>query len=345
MAATDSISRTMGFAEWGALLFLSFLWGGSFFFVGVAVDTLPPFTIVALRVGLAAIALHAVLLLRGERLPSGADVWLAFAGMGFVNNLVPFSLIVWGQTQIASGLASILNATTPLFTVLVAHALTDDEKMGPGRVAGVAVGFGGVVLMIGPQALEGIGDKVLGQLAVLGAALCYALAGVYGRRFRRMGVPPLVTATGMLTMSTVMLVPLALAVERPWTLPAPPLAVWGAVAGLAFLSTALAYLFYFRLLASAGAANMSLVTFLIPVTAILLGVVVLGETLDPRHLAGMTLIGLGLAAIDGRPLARLSIGRLRRTRPAVPEPPSTPPPHGRKPSPCAIPGRWYRRRR
>lgn len=283
-------------------MFLSLLWGGSFFFVGVAVNGLPPFTIVALRVGLAAIALLVVLRLRGLSMPRGPAVWWAFLVMGVLNNVIPQTLIVWGQTHIPSGLASILNATTPLFTVLVAHVATRDERMGLAKVGGVLTGFAGVAVMIGPQAFSGLGGNILAQMAILGAALSYALATVYGRRFRTLGVTPMATAIGMLSGATVVLVPLSLLVEHPWALPPAGLDVWLAVGGLALLSTALAYIFFFRLLATAGASNLSLVTFLIPISAILLGVLVLGETLELRHFAGMAFIGLGLAAIDGRPL-------------------------------------------
>ena len=290
--------------DWLLLLGLSILWGGSFFFVGVAVKALPPFTIVLLRVATAAIALHLVLRASGTAMPWDSQTWRAFFGMGLLNNAIPFSLIVWGQTHIASGLASILNATTPLFTVLVAHVLTADERLSKGRVAGVLIGLAGVVVLIGPQALAGLGEDVTAQLAILGAAVSYAFAAIFGRRFKRMGVPPLATAAGQVTASSLMLLPLALLVDRPWTLGAPGLPVWGAVLGLALLSTALAYVVFFRILASAGAVNLSLVTFLIPVSAIMLGSAFLGESLAPMDFLGMALIGLGLAAIDGRLLAR-----------------------------------------
>lgn len=307
-------SPVMAPTDWVLLLILSVLWGGSFFFVAVAVKGLPPVTIVALRVVIAAAALLLALRLRGQSLPLRAEVWSAFLVMGLLNSAVPQTLIVWGQTHIASGLASILNATTPLFTVLVAHWATDDDRLGPGRIAGVVMGFAGVVLMIGPQALHGLGADVLAQVAILGATLSYAFAAVYGRRFKRLGVPPLVTATGMLLGAAVWLVPTAAIAETPWTLALPSPAVVAAVAGLALVSTALAYVFYFRILSSAGASNLSLVTFLIPISAILLGALVLGETLALRHFAGMAAIGLGLAAIDGRPLHWLPGVRLRRRR-------------------------------
>ena len=220
--------------------------------------------------------------------------------MGTLNNLIPFSLIVWGQTHIASGLAAILNATTPLFTVVLGHLLTRDEKMTPMRLIGVLIGLAGVTLMFGAEVLGGLGLAIVAQFAVLGAAISYACAGLFGRRFK--DTPPLVTATGQLTATTVLMLPLVLLVDRPWTLPAPSPSTWAAIIALALLCTAVAYVIYFRILAAAGATNLLLVTFLIPVSAIGLGVTVLGERLGPEHLAGMALIGLGLAAIDGRAL-------------------------------------------
>ncbi|MEH3144443.1 MAG: DMT family transporter [Methylobacterium frigidaeris] len=298
-------SRPMNPLEWAMLLVLSVLWGGSFFFSGVALSALPPVTLVVLRVGLAALLLNLVIVLSGSRMPRDRRVWAAFLGMGLLNNAVPFCLIVWGQTHIASGLAAILNATTPLSGVVVAHCLTHDERMTGNRLAGVLVGLAGVIVMVGPSVLDGVGAAVPAQLAVLAATVSYAFAGVYGRRFRRMGVAPLATAAGQVSASTLMLLPVALLLDRPWTLPLPGLPVWGAVLGLAVLSTALAYVLYFRILATAGATNLLLVTFLIPVSAIVLGTLWLGEHLDPRHYLGMALIGCGLAAIDGRLLARV----------------------------------------
>ena len=297
--------RAMGPLEWLLLLSLSILWGGSFFFVEVIVGTLPPLTIVVLRVGLAALALNLVLMAVGRRLPWDGGVWRAFVAMGCLNNLVPFCLIVWGQTHIASGLASILNATTPLFTVLVAHWLTADEKMTRGRIFGVAVGFLGVTAMVGADALRELGTDLAAQLAVLAAALSYAFAGIYGRRFRRTGMTPMQTAAGQLTAATILLLPVAIAAERPWTITPPDIATWAAVSGLALLSTALAYILYFRILAAAGATNLLLVTFLIPVSAVSLGAAILGEEHAAIHFVGMALIGVGLAAIDGRIFALL----------------------------------------
>lgn len=288
----------MNRTEWSLLLLLSVLWGGSFFFVGVAVGHFPPLTLVWLRVATAALALAVALKVLGVKIPGEGRVWAAFAGMAVLNNVIPFTLIVWAQGHIASGLASILNATTPIFTVLVAHVATKDERLTRAKGFGVLAGFAGVAVLVGPAALSGLGAGP--ELAMLGATFSYALAGVFGRRFKRMGVAPAAGALGQVAMSTLLLALPALLLEQPFALAMPGPHVWAAVAGLGLVSTALAYAVYFRLLASAGATNLLLVTFLIPVTAILLGVGVLGETLLARHFAGMALIGLGLAAIDGR---------------------------------------------
>ena len=303
------VNRSMGPVEWSLLALLSILWGGAFFFVAVAVETLPPLTIVTLRIGIAAVVLYLIMWMTGIEIPAERRLWIAFAGMGLLNNVVPFCLIAWGQIYIASGLASILNATTPFFTAIVAHFLTRDEKLTAARLAGIAVAFAGVVAIVGPETLEGVDADALAQLAVLGAALSFALAAVFGRRFRDMGAAPLVTATGQLTVSTAMLVPLFLAVDRPWSLPAPGWEAGAAVAGLALLSTALAYIIYFRILATAGATNLLLATLLIPATAVLLGVAVLDERLDLQHFAGMALLACGLAVIDGRLRLRRVTGR------------------------------------
>ncbi len=272
-----AIQKQMDASEWGMLVALSLLWGGSFFFIGIAVKELPPVTIVTLRVSLAATALLIVCRIMGLHLPRQWAVWRAFFGMGLLNNIIPFCLIVWGQTHIASGLASILNATTPLFTVIVAHFLTADEKMTGNKLAGVLIGFAGVATMIGPAAFGGAISGLWGQIAILGAAISYSFAGIFGRRFKAMGVPPLMTATGQISSSTLMLIPAALLIDKPWTLAMPSLGTWGALIGIALLSTALAYLIFFRILATAGATNLALVTFLIPVSAILLGSLILGE--------------------------------------------------------------------
>lgn len=294
-------NTAMNKTSWGLLIALSVLWGGSFFLVSAAVRELPPLFVVAARLALAAFSLHIALAIFGQKIPAQKRLWLAFFGMGLINNAIPFSLLAWGQTHIAGGLAAILNATMVMFSVLVAHFFTVNEKITPSRLFGVAVGFGGVVMMIGADALSGFGDKVLAQFAVLGATFCYACATVYGLRFRRWGVPPLTAATGQITAAAIILLPFTLWIDRPWTFIAtisPTTAV--AVLFLGAVSTGLAYLIYFRILALSGATNVALVTFLVPITSIFLGVAFLDETLRREHFYGLALIGIGLAAIDGR---------------------------------------------
>ncbi len=295
----------MRLREWLLLVTLSVIWGGSFFFNGLAVRELPSLTLVWVRLALAALALLGIMRAMGQRMPGSRRVWAAFFGMGLLNNALPFVLIVWGQHHIASGLASILNATTPLFTILAAHALTD-ERMTRLRLAGVAAGLGGAVVMVGPSALAGLGTDLLAQLACLAAAMSYAFANIFGRRFRAMGVAPLTTAAGQVCASALLLTLPMLAVDRPWTLPVPHAATMGAVLGLALLCTALAYVLFFRILAVAGAVNLALVTFLVPVSAIVLGAALLHEALSLRHAEGMALIAVGLALIDGRVVRRFT---------------------------------------
>lgn len=282
------------------LALLSLLWGGSFFFAAVAVREVPPLTVVLCRVGIAAAALLLVLRARGATVPIGGTVVVTFLVMGLLNNFVPFSLFFWAQTSIPSGLAAILNATTPIFSMIVAHLLLTDERMSARKVVGGTLGLLGVVLLVGSDAWSGLSLSTLAMLACLGAALSYGFAAVYGRRFRQLGIPPSVGAFGQLAGSTVMMAPVALLVDQPWTLPLPSTAALASIVALALASTALAYVIYFRLLATAGAVNASLVTLLIPVSAILLGAIVLGERLALRHYGGLALIMVGLLAIDGR---------------------------------------------
>ena len=286
--------------EWLLLIALSVLWGGSFFFNGVAVRELPTLTVVVARVAFAAVLL--LLVMRGMRqaLPRALSVWWAFIIMGVLNNAIPFGLIVWGQQHIASGLAAILNATTPLFTVLVAHFVTTDERMTGRRLGGVILGVAGVAVLVGPGVLDAVGAHVGGQLAVLGAALSHGFAGLFGRRFAAMGVAPMASATGQVVGSSLVLVPIMLVLERPWLLDMPSASTWMALLGLASLSTALAYVLYFRILATAGATNLMLVTLLLPVTAMILGIAFLDEVLHWRDVVGMLIIGMGLVVLDGR---------------------------------------------
>jgi drug/metabolite transporter (DMT)-like permease len=295
----------MGAKDWAMLLLLSFLWGGSFFFISVAVSELPPFTLVTMRVGLAAVTLWLVLLVSGYPIPKSPEVWRAFVMMGLLGNALPFSLIAWGQTHIGAGLASIINATTPIFTILIAGAFLSDEHITPRKMLGVTAGLAGVIVLIGPSALLELGTNTMAQLAVIGAAVSYSCATVFGRRFKAMGISPLDTAVGQVTASTIILLPVVWWIDKPLQLANPSLQVWLSILALAIFSTAFAYILFFRILSSSGATNVVLVTFLAPVTASLLGWLMLDEQLQAKHFIGMGCIGLGLAIIDGRLWARL----------------------------------------
>ncbi len=300
--------RRMGLVEWALLAALATVWGGSFFFVKVLVTSLDWPTVVMLRIAPAALALVVLIYAMGYRLPTDGATWRAFLVMGLLNNVAPFSFIAWGQLTIDSGLAAILNATTPLFAVSLAHVLTSDERLSGNRIAGVVVGLMGVVVLIVPGALAGLGGAALAQGAIILAALCYGLSAIYGRRLTALPVP--VAATGMLVGSTVIAIPLALVLGDPLAME-PTTPIIGAVLGLSLLSTALAYLIYYRVLKTAGATNLLLVTFLVPIGALVLGGMFLGERPDWTAYAGLGLILCGLAAVDER-LLRLAPRLFRR---------------------------------
>lgn len=278
--------------------------GGSFFFNGAALRELPPLTLVFLRVALGAAILLPLLRMQGIGFPKGVMGWRPFFAIGLLNNVIPFSLIVIGQTFIPSGLASILNATTPLFAVIV-MAMAGEETLQMRRVAGVALGILGVIILRG-WGLETRPGQGFGILLCLGGAFSYGFAALAARRLLK-DSPPLGTAMFQLMASTVMMVIVAGVVEQPWRLAVPGVATWSAVLGLASLSTALAYIVFFQILRRSGASNVMLVTLLIPVTAILLGWLVLGEPISTREIAGAIVIGSALLVIDGR-----ALGLLRR---------------------------------
>jgi drug/metabolite transporter (DMT)-like permease len=285
--------------EWWLLIILSVFWGGSFFFVEVALRDFEPFTLVFLRIVIAALILVGVVYLTAKRMPASLKTWGGYVVMGMLNNAIPFSLIVWGQTRIESGGASILNATTPIFTVILAHFLTSDERLTTQKIVGVLIGFSGVYLMMKPELTDGFSWRGLGQTAILGAAISYSFAGIFGKRFKN--IPPVVNSAGMLICSSIIMLPLVIVIDSPWSV-RPSLEALSAVLGIAVISTAIAYLIYFHLLATAGATNVLLATFLIPISALLLGVGVLGEVIKVLEYAGMGCIFLGLIIIDGRAL-------------------------------------------
>jgi len=309
MSASPTPSLSISATDWLLLILLSVLWGGAFYFAKVAVLEIPTLTLVFGRVAIAAAVLLVLTQLMRTPLPRDRETWQILGVMAVLNNVLPFTLIVWAQIHISVGLASILNATSPLFSVFVAHALTADDKLSSGRIAGLIAGFIGVVLLIGPDLLGELGAHLWAQIACLAAACSYAFGAVYSRRLR--GLQPITVATGQLTMSAVLLLPIVLIFDTPGIVMSVSRAALWALLALAVLSTAFAYLIYFRLIARAGATNALLVTFLIPVSAILLGMALLSEQLAPHQLAGMIAIFAGLAAIDGR-AARVAAGLFRK---------------------------------
>ncbi len=284
------------FENLGLLVVLAAVWGASFLFIKVAVADIPPLTLVAGRVLLGCLALLLLLRLVGQALPRDRRLWLDFFVVALVGNVVPFFLIAWGELEIDSALAAILMGATPIAAVLLAHALTADEKLTPGKLAGVSLGFCGVVVLVGPEALRGLGRELWAQLAIVAAGCGYALGGIYTRRRGLTRLPPSVIACGVLLASSALVLPLALVLERPWRLAPGPDSLLALLA-LGLLSTGAAYLVLFRLLARAGVTFVALNNYLVPLFGMLLGALLLGEAVPPTALAalGLILLGVGLA--------------------------------------------------
>ncbi len=283
---------------WGLLVLLGLIWGGSFFFARIAVQHVPPLTLVFFRLLLAALALHIYIAGRFDFYSILWRRWREFLILGLINNALPHALIFFGQTRIGAGLAAILNATTPIWTVLIANYFTSDEKLSAAKIGGCLVGLAGTIVLIGPGISAGGEAPLWALLLPVLAAISYGFAATYGKRFRN--VPAPVTAAGQLTASSLIALPLSLLSDRPWKLAAPSLDVLLAILALALLSTAFGYILYFRIMAAAGATNASLVTLLVPPSAILLGALFLGERLALGEFIGMALIGFGLVILDGR---------------------------------------------
>ncbi|MGB3388273.1 MAG: DMT family transporter [Pseudaminobacter sp.] len=300
--SATATQRSMGARQWGQLFLLGAIWGGSFFFARVAVAEIDPFALVLFRVSIAAIALHIYLAWRGPSFRLALPHIGSFFILALLNNVIPFSLIFLGQTEIGAGLAAVLNATTPFWTMLIANAATSDEKFSANKIAGIMLGIAGTAVMIGPGLLANIGGPVWAKFALIGAALSYGLANVFGKRFQQ--IPPAVVATGQMTAGTVIMIPVVLLLNVPLDVSGVSAPVLASVLALALLSTAFAYILFFNLLGSAGATNTSLVTLIVPASAILLGIAFLGERLDLFELCGFALIALGLVTVDGRILRR-----------------------------------------
>lgn len=283
--------------HWLLLSTLALIWGTGFLFTRIAVRDFPPATLIALRSLSSAMILYA--LLRHRRIPVPERTWIAwrpFALLGLIGVALPFTLNAWGLTRIESGLAGILTATVPLFTVIVAHLATTDERLSPAVALGIAVGLCGVVTILGFDMASLVQGSGLAKLAILASSALYGVVGVYGRSMR--GTPPLVIAWGQMSVATVLLVPLVI-LERPWSSMTPTVDGTLSLAALT-LSTVVAYIIYFRLLAVAGAVSTSLVAYIIPVIAVILGVIILDEHLESRLFAGMALILAAMSLIDGR---------------------------------------------
>lgn len=300
-AEARALPQQMTAPQWALLTFLSVLWGASYLFNGIAVREVPLLSIVLARVGIAAFILVPLLFALGLRLPASVAAWRPFIVVSLLNNLIPFTLIVFGQREIASGLAAVLNATTPIFALLVGHVSGAGERLRANKAVGVLIGIVGVAVLVGPEAMFGRASSVFAMVCVLAASVSYALGSYWGRRFY--ALPPLVSGASQLLCSTIVLIPIVALVDQPWTWPPLSTSAVLSLIGLSTMSSALATVVYFKLLAGAGPTNTMLVTLLIPVSAIALGTLVLGEALELRHFAGAAVIGAALLVIDGRPLA------------------------------------------
>lgn len=288
----------MALRNFSWLLLLAALWGPSFLFIKIAVQDIPPFTLVLGRVGIAALLLYLILRLTGRNLPKLGRIWLHFAVVGLFSNALPFTLFSWGEIHIASALAAILNGATPLFTMLLAHAFTADDRLTPVKIVGTTVGFGGLVLLIAPSLWQGVYATAGGLIAVIIATVSYGVAIVYTRQNLR-GLPPLVGPTAQLSMATLYILPLSLWLERPFSLPAPSWMAWASLLGLAILGTALAFVVYYYVIERTSATYVSMVTYLVPIFGVTLGVAVLDEQPGWPAYIGCMLILVGVMTVNG----------------------------------------------
>jgi drug/metabolite transporter (DMT)-like permease len=300
-----STSPKLDGTGWGLIAILSILWGGAFFLIEIGLKSYSPNMLVFMRLAIAVPPMWIAMRMMGERFPTDAHSWGMLAVVGALNCALPFILFFWGQQYLESGYASILNATTPLWGVVVAHFMTNDEKATPARIIGVLVGMAGLIVMVGPSAMKGLSDSLLAQIACVVSTLFYSFAAIYGRRLGQMNMAPIVVATGQTLTAALIMLPIVLLYDQPWTMEMLGLHATLAAITLALLSTALAYVLYFRLIDRAGASNAQLVAFIMPVLAVILGIAFLGEALNSGQIIGAGLIAIGLVILDGRLLARL----------------------------------------
>lgn len=290
---------------WLLIGILAVLWGGAFFLIEVGLRSYPPITLVFMRLALAVPPMWIAMRFMGERLPKSPRVWGLLTIVGALNCALPFMLFFWGQQYLDSGYASILNATTPLWGVITAHFLTSDEKATPARIIGVLTGMAGIIVMIGPEAIKGLSNNLLAQIACIVSTLFYSFAAIYGRRLSQTALTPMAVATGQTMAAAVLMVPVVLFIDQPWTMAMPRLDSTLAGVTLALFSTALAYTLYFRVIDRAGASNAQLVAFLMPILAVILGILFLGERLSSGQIVGAGLIAVGLVILDGRIVEKL----------------------------------------
>ncbi len=300
----------MSRSQWLLLVLLAVLWGSAYALVSFVLRELPPLTLVVCRLGIAALLLAGLVHWMGYSWPRGASGWMPFAVMGILNNVIPFTTIAYGQLEVASGLASVIVATTPLWTVLLSRVFVPGERIGALRLAGLFVGIAGVGVLFGPEALAGQRTTLVGMALVLAGAISYGCAGTWGARLR--GVPPILSSCCQLICSSAMMGLLAALIDKPWALAMPSAAAIGCLIFLAIVSTALAYVVFYNVLAVSGGTNVMLGTLLMPPLSILLGILVLGESFAPRYAVGAAIIGLALVLIDGRlPRALLAMWAAR----------------------------------
>ncbi len=300
-----NVSPKLDGTSWAMIGAMSLLWGSAFLLIEIGLRSFAPNTLVFLRMAIAAPVMLVALFFLKERLPRDWSSWRQLFVLGALNAALPFILFFWGQQYLESGYASVLNATTPLWGVLVAHFLTTNEKATPPRIIGVLLGLAGIIVMVGPDAMGGLSQSLLAQIACLVSTLFYSFAAIYGRKLGQSSMTPMVVATGQVITAGLIMLPVMLWFDRPWEAAMPSMDSVLAAVALGIPATAIAYLFYFKTIDRAGASNAMLVAFIMPVVAIVLGVSFLGETLTGGQIAGTTLIALGLVAIDGRLLARI----------------------------------------
>lgn len=281
-----------------SLLLLAFLWGSSFLFIKVAVQDIPPFTTVTAVVGIATVVLYLLLRWQGGRLPKLGPVWIRFAVAGLVHNALPFALLVFGGRYVDSALAAVLNGTSPLYTLILAHYFTGDDRLTPTKSLGLLIGFGGLIMLVAPSLLTGVQASVWGLLAVGAAAASYGVAIVYSR-INLSQLPPLVAPTAQMGMATVYALPLAILIDRPWQMGLPSVNAIGAVLALALFGTALSYVVYYRLIGQMSASQVSMVTYLVPIVGLVLGIVVLNEQVAWNAYLGCGFILVGVMIVNG----------------------------------------------